>query len=165
VTSRADFRMPDIDIQKFIKTKSSWLLEHYELAKKKVKMIEQQEEAVAKLTMEEIYQLADKALMVIPERVAFYAPVVGVKFGRITIRNQVSRWGSCSSKGNLNFNCLLMLTPTDVIDYVVVHELCHRKELNHSARFWGEVERVLPNYKEPREWLKGNGSGLIQKLR
>ena len=157
--------MPDIDIQKFIKTKSSWLLEHYELAKKKVKMIEQQEEAVAKLTMEEIYQLADKALMVIPERVAFYAPVVGVKFGRITIRNQVSRWGSCSSKGNLNFNCLLMLTPTDVIDYVVVHELCHRKELNHSARFWGEVERVLPNYKEPREWLKSNGGGLIQRMR
>jgi hypothetical protein len=115
--------------------------------------------------MDEINQLADKALKVIPERVAYYAPIVGVNVGKITIRNQVSRWGSCSSKGNLNYNCLLMLTPPEVIDYVVVHELCHRRELNHSARFWDEVERVLPDYREAKEWLKNNGGALIQRMR
>ena len=74
-------------------------------------------------------------------------------YGRITIRAQRSRWGSCSSKGNLNFNCLLMLTPSEIRDYVVVHELCHRIELNHSAYFWAEVARILPDYKECRKWL------------
>lgn len=165
VLVRAPFRMPDSGIQKFIKDKSSWLEEHLELVQKKIELLEQQEKTVQKLTMEEIHQLADQALKVIPEKVAYYAPIIGVDYGKITIRNQVSRWGSCSSKGNLNFNCLLMLTPPDVIDYVVVHELCHRKELNHSSKFWGEVERVLPNYKEPREWLKSNGGGLIQRMR
>ncbi|HHY82589.1 MAG TPA: M48 family metallopeptidase [Clostridiales bacterium] len=165
VLVRAPFRMPDSDVQRFIKDKSSWLYKHLELAKKKIEMYEQQEKTAAKLTREEISQLADKALRVIPERAAFYAPAVGVKFGKITIRNQKTRWGSCSSKGNLNFNCLLMLAPPEVIDYVVVHELCHIKELNHSARFWSEVERVLPDYKEPKEWLKKNGNGLIQRMR
>ncbi|MGI6527552.1 MAG: M48 family metallopeptidase [Caldicoprobacterales bacterium] len=165
VLVRAPFCVPDSDIERFIKDKASWLDKHLELAKKKIKMIEQQEKAAAKLTTEEIQQLADKALKVIPERAAYYAPVVGVKYGKISIRNQKTRWGSCSSKGNLNFNCLLMLTPPDVIDYVVVHELCHLKEPNHSARFWSEVARVLPDYNSSKEWLKINGSGLIQRLR
>lgn len=165
VLVRAPYSMPDNDIQKFIKDKSSWLEEHMILAKDKIKMMEQQEKTIQKLTMDEINQLADKALKVIPERVAYYAPIVGVNVGKITIRNQVSRWGSCSSKGNLNYNCLLMLTPPEVIDYVVVHELCHRRELNHSARFWDEVERVLPDYREAKEWLKNNGGALIQRMR
>lgn len=100
----------------------------------------------------------------IPRRVEKYAPLVGVRVGRITIRNQVSRWGSCSAQGNLNFNCLLMLCPEEVRDYVVVHELCHRKQLNHSPAFWAEVERVLPGYKEQYRWLKENGSRLIRRL-
>ena len=95
---------------------------------------------------------------------ARFAALVGVTYGRITIRAQKSRWGSCSGKGNLNFNCLLMLCSEDVRDYVVVHELCHRKELNHSPRFWAEVEKVLPGYKVQRKWLKDNGGGLIRRL-
>ena len=165
VLVRAPSRMSKNDIQKFITEKSTWLEKHYALVNKKVEMVEQQKETVVKLTMEEIHQLADQALKVIPERVAFYAPIVGADYGKITIRNQVTRWGSCSGKGNLNFNCLLMLTPPEVIDYVVVHELCHRKELNHSAKFWNEVERVLPNYKEQKKWLKDNGGSLIQRMR
>lgn len=100
----------------------------------------------------------------LPEITAHFAPLVGVDYGRITIRAQRTRWGSCSAQGNLNFNCLLMLTPDDVIEYVVVHELCHRKEMNHSARFLAEVERVLPQYRESRRWLKEHGGGLIGRL-
>ena len=85
-------------------------------------------------------------------------------YGRITIRSQRTRWGSCSAAGNLNFNCLLMLTPGEIRDYVVVHELCHRKELNHSARFWSLVEGVLPDYRTRRQWLKDHGGSLIARL-
>lgn len=64
----------------------------------------------------------------------------------------------------MNFNCLLMKTPPEVLDYVVVHELCHRKEMNHSPRFWAEVERVLPEYKKARKWLKENGGNIIGSM-
>ena len=83
----------------------------------------------------------------IPERVRYYAPKVGVDYCSITIRCQKFRWGSCSGRGNLSFNCLLMLTPPEVIDSVVVHELCHRKEMNHSAAFYAHVLRVFPEYR------------------
>ena len=116
-----------------------------------------------KLTQEELNKLASLAKDVIPSKVAYYARIMGVTYGRITIRCQKTRWGSCSSKGNLNFNCLLMLAPPDVLDYVVVHELCHRLEMNHSAAFWKQVERVLPSYKEQRKWLKDMGGHLMQK--
>ena len=86
---------------------------------------------------------------------------MGVTYGKITIRHQKTRWGSCSGTGNLNFNCLLMLVPEQVLDYVVVHELCHRKEMNHSPRFWKEVEAIFPEYREARKWLKDHGGSLI----
>ena len=132
-------------------------------------MVEKEQAAAAaspveKLTMEEIRDLADRALRVIPERVAHFAPLVGVTYGRITIRNQRTRWGSCSSRGNLNFNCLLMLVPPKVLDYVVVHELCHRKEMNHSPRFWAEVERIIPDYKTYEKWLKTEGGRIMRRM-
>ena len=116
------------------------------------------------LSAAEIRELADRALAVIPERVAYYAPKVGVTYGRTTIRNQRTRWGSCSSKGNLNFNCLLMLTPPEALDSVVVHELCHLKEMNHSKRFYAEVLRVFPDYWKWDKWLKDNGPALIRRM-
>ncbi|MED9932452.1 MAG: M48 family metallopeptidase [Catenibacillus sp.] len=98
------------------------------------------------------------------DKILMHAPMVGVDYGRITIRNQRSRWGSCSAKGNLNFNCLLILFPGDVIDYVVVHELCHRKHMNHSAEFYAEVECVFPQYRRCKKWLRENGSLYLNRV-
>lgn len=160
VLVRAPYRMPVQEIQRFVNEKSDWIEKHIQ------KMLERQQEAEKQesLTTEQIRELAEQALEVIPKRVAYYAKILGVTYGRITIRNQKTRWGSCSGKGNLNFNCLLMLTPPEVQDYVVVHELCHRKEMNHSRRFWHEVEKVLPDYRERRKWLKENGTSIIERM-
>lgn len=117
-----------------------------------------------RFTNEEIHEMADMALKVIPERVKYYAEILGVTYGRITIRNQKTRWGSCSSKGNLNFNCLLMCAPPEVIDSVVVHELCHLKQMNHSKAFYAEVLKVFPNYYKCHDWLKENGGALIKRM-
>ena len=90
-------------------------------------------------------------------RVAYYAEKLGVSYGKITLRQQKTRWGSCSSEKNLNFNWKLILAPPEVLDYVVVHELCHLKEMNHSKAFWDEVGKVMPNYETHKLWLKENG--------
>lgn len=96
----------------------------------------------------------------IEKRVKFYASRMGVTYHRISIKDQKTRWGSCSSKGNLNFNFRLIMAPADVIDYVVVHELCHRKHMNHSELFWKAVEEVIPEYRKSKEWLKQYGAQL-----
>lgn len=96
----------------------------------------------------------------IPKRADYYAAILGVTYNTITIRDQKTRWGSCSGKGNLSFNWRLILAPPKVLDYVVVHELCHRKEMNHSPRFWALVESIMPDYQQYRKWLKENGDAL-----
>lgn len=98
-----------------------------------------------------------QAKTVIPKRVRFYAEQMGETFGNITIKNQKKRWGSCSSARNLNFNRRLIMAPQKVLDYVVVHELCHLRQMNHSKEFWKEVELVLPDYKVHKKWLEMNG--------
>ncbi len=84
--------------------------------------------------------------------------------GNDAIRSQRTKWGSCSAKGNLSFNCLLMLAPPEFLDSIVVHELCHRKEMNHSKRFYAEVLRVFPEYRKWNKWLKENGWLLTASL-
>ena len=98
-----------------------------------------------------------RAAEAIRARCSHYAPLMGVSYGTITIREQKTRWGSCSAKGNLNFNWKLVLMPPEILDYVVVHELAHRLQMNHSAAFWAEVGKILPDYRERRQWLKENG--------
>ena len=159
VTVRAPRSASEKDIEEILKRKEAWISKHIEKIKKTKERFEA--EPTEKLTREKVIALAEEALKVIPARVEYFARVIGVTYGKITIRNQKTRWGSCSSKGNLNFNCLLMLAPPEVLDYVVVHELCHRKQMNHSKAFWSEVEKVLPDYKEARKWLKEEGSQMI----
>lgn len=159
VTVRAPRSASEKDIEEILKKKEAWISKHIEKIKKTKERLEA--ESTEKLTREKVIALAEEALKVIPERVEYFAKVIGVTYGKITVRNQKTRCGSCSSKGNLNFNCLLMLAPPEVLDYVVVHELCHRKQMNHSKAFWLEVEKVLPDYKEVRKWLKEEGSQMI----
>lgn len=161
IVVRAPRRVSQREIDNFVKEKEPWINKH-------LKQIRERNEIneitpIDYLSEKEIKELGDKALEFIPERVRYFAGIIGVSYGRITIRNQKTRWGSCSSKGNLNFNCLLMLTPPEVIDYVIVHELCHRKEMNHSRAFWNEVGRVLPNYKECEKFLKREGVQIMRR--
>ena len=154
---RAPYFVKDKEIDAFVTQHRRWIEKHL------IKMQEQtrRAEAVVPFSEKELRELAALAKKVIPERVKYYAPLVGVTYGRITIRRQKTRWGSCSAKGDLNFNCLLMLAPPEVLDSVVVHELCHRKEMNHSKRFYDEVLRVCPDYWSCRRWLKEHGELLL----
>ncbi len=150
------------EIEAFVRKNSDWLKKHLAMVEKQ--KAEEAANPVVPLTMDEIRSLADRAMRIIPERTAYFAPLVGVTYGRITIRNQKTRWGSCSARGNLNFNCLLMLAPPEVLDYVIVHELCHRKEMNHSPRFWAQVASVIPDYKIREKWLKTEGTKLMRRM-
>jgi len=154
---RAPLRTPDAEIRRILESKRDWI-------EKTLAKVNSRAQA-PKLSRGEVEELADRALKEIPPRVKAWADKVGVTYGRITIRNQKTRWGSCSAQGNLNFNCALMLCPEAVTDYVIVHELCHRKELNHSARFWALVEQVMPDYKQRRRWLKTEGQAIINRLK
>lgn len=96
-----------------------------------------------------------QAGIVVTARVEHYRKELGEEVGEIRMKDVRSRWGSCSSRRNLNFNWRLVMAPPEVLDYVVVHELCHLKEMNHSPAFWKLVEGILPDYRKQREWLKG----------
>ena len=101
-----------------------------------------------------------QARTVIAERLAHWNRHYGFTFGCVRIKEQKSRWGSCSRQGNLNFNWRLLLAPLSVLDYVVIHELAHLKELNHSPRFWAIVAQMCPDYAAKRKWLRQHGRDL-----
>ena len=157
---RAPLRMTEKEISDFVQKNAAWLQKQLAEAEERRRRLE----SVGLLTQEELESLAHQAAELLPERVRYFAEQVGVTYGRITVRSQKSKWGSCSSKGNLNFNCLLVLAPPEVLDSVVVHELCHRKEMNHSPAFYAEVLRVLPDYHKHDQWLKKNGPVLIKRM-
>ena len=157
---RAPLGMPKGEIEAFLKEKAQWIETHR--AKVLAEYAQGQE---APLGEEEILTLAEQMRQGLPEKLNRHAASMGVTFGRVTIRCQQTRWGSCSSRGNLNFNCLLMLAPEEVLDYVVVHELAHRKQMNHSALFWQEVARECPDYKKSLRWLKDRGGALLSRAR
>ena len=153
---RAPLRTPQYRIMEFLKEKEHWIDLHLEKMRQRQEGGADQPSKVP-VSEQEIRELTELAKQVIPQRVAFFAGQMDVTYGRITIRNQKTRWGSCSQAGNLNFNCHLAEMPDEILDYVVVHELCHRKQMNHSRLFWAEVEKVLPDYQIRRKWLKENG--------
>jgi predicted metal-dependent hydrolase len=97
--------------------------------------------------------LAEKRL---GEKTVRLARVIGVNPASVTVKNYKSRWGSCSTKGDISYNWRIILAPHSIVDYVVVHELCHMLEHNHSSKYWNHVERHIPNWRECRKWLKHN---------
>ena len=152
---RCPRRMTVKEIEDFLEAKQFWIENHLS---KRTHCSE------CPFTKSEMEQLRMQARELVETRVGYYMPILGVRVNQISIRAQKTRWGSCSSKGNLNFNCLLALAPPEVLDYVVVHELCHLKQLNHSKQFWEEVERILPDYRVSKRWLKEEGSALIYRI-
>lgn len=159
IVVRAPIAMSDAEIRAFLDSKSVWIEKHIALAKNK-------KTADAHcFSSDELRKLAEKLKPTLLRSVGRYAEIIGVNYGRITIRAQRTRWGSCSQKGNLNFNCLLSLAPSEVLDYVVVHELCHLRHMDHSKEFWADVMKYCPEYKSAKAWLKTDGSALIDRIK
>ncbi len=156
VIVRAPRSMSDGAIADFVVRHADWIRKKLATSQKKP--------SGPIITEEGMRLLSERARAIIPPRVAYYASLIGVDYNRVTIRHQKTKWGSCSGKKNLNFNCLLLLTPTEVMDSVIIHELCHLKYMNHSKEFYNEVLRVCPNYKQYDRWLKQNGGGIIRRL-
>lgn len=145
---RAPRLMPLFLIKNFIKKKQNWIIKKQNLIKKRNKNIESIK--VSSISKEE-------ALEKITKKVKHYSSLSGFKYKNIKITSAQKRWGSCTFQNNLNFPKKLALAPDKIIDYVVIHELCHIKEKNHSSKFWQEVAQIMPDYKIYRHWLKQNG--------
>ena len=158
VIARAPLRMPKDRILYFLSEKASWIRMQQGKMQERENMRQQ---ARIHLDAAQEKELRERAKSVLAQRTAYFARQVGVTYGRITVRDQKTRWGSCSQTGNLNFNFRLILAPLEVLDYVVVHELCHRRQMNHSAQFWQEVAQVLPDYRKRKAWLTENGWRLM----
>ena len=142
------------EVEEFLREKRDWIIKQIN----RTKVTSQQAAQMGILSDKEIRKLKRDAKKIIPERVEYYAKLSGITYNRIFIRLQKSRWGSCSVEGNLNFNALLALMPLEVLDSVVVHELCHRRHMDHSNAFYDEVLKIFPDYKKWDKWLKENGA-------
>lgn len=148
---KAPLQMSEREINRFIQRKQFWI---YKQAKRQLVNLEKK----TLRSEEELQQLREQARVVLTAKTKAYAQQLGVCFQRIRIGNQRTRWGSCSSLGTISYNWKLILMPDEIIDYVVVHELCHRIEMNHSPKFWQLVAGILPDYALRREWLKQHGN-------
>ena len=157
VTVRAPHTMPDSTIHRFLSQKESWILEH--LSHTATEPAQPQAENPPLSEFRRSYYM-ESARKIFKRKTAAYARKMGVTYGRITIREQKTRWGSCSSAGNLNYNWRLIFAPEEIVDYIVVHELAHRLEMNHSKAFYNIVESVLPDYRKAQKWLRENGGSL-----
>lgn len=161
VTVRAPRRCSRAVLDEFVAEKREWITRKQEELRERAALRQEKEEEQPRLSEAEYQRYRELAGRVIARRAEDYARQMQVTYKRITIRDQKTRWGSCSVKGNLNFNWRLILAPEEVLDYVVVHELAHLKEMNHSGRFWKQVETVMPDFAKHRLWLKQNGDMLM----
>lgn len=160
VIVKAPYGMSKAGVISFLNEKKSWILKQIE---KKRKIAEKVQE-LGTLSEDDIKKLRKQAKDYIPARVQYYAERWGFSYNKVFIKVMKTRWGSCSSARNLNFNCLLMMMPWEVIDSVIVHELCHLKYMNHSRDFYKEVYKICPEYNRWDRWIKDNGGALIAML-
>ena len=151
VLARIPTRVSDRELKAFVENHRSWILEKTEV------MAEREEKRKSTpAPPPELLSKTDrmKIQLKIGKRVRHYCEAMGVTVGYVTVKNQKTRWGSCSAKGNVNFNYQLAFLPDELLDYVVIHELAHRRHMDHSRAFWAEVEKYCPDYLERREELK-----------
>ena len=160
ITVRVPMRTSEKAISHLLIEKRLWIITKY------LEIQEQQKNRpvsdltdIQRAALEQRYIVAAKDYF--PKRITYFVQFTGGSYSRITIRDQKTRWGSCSAKGTLSFNWRLMLAPPTILDYVVVHELCHLTYMNHSAAFWKKVESVYPDYRTARKWLKDHGHELV----
>lgn len=139
-------------IEKFILQKSQWIMEKIEYFKSISGVV-----FVRKGSKREYTECKERALTLAEERLEYFNTFYNFKYNKVNIKNQKTRWGSCSGKGNLNFNYKIALLPPHLADYIIVHELCHLKEFNHSRKFWALVAETIPDYIELRKELKKSG--------
>lgn len=145
------FDLKESVVEKFIREKSEWLFS-------KIAFFEQfKGQAIARYSHEEYLKHKDAAYRLAVERVNYFNKKFKFTFNQINIKNQKTRWGSCSKKGNLNFNYKIALLPQRLSDYIITHELCHLREFNHSRKFWSLVEKSIPDYLMIRSELKKSG--------
>ena len=161
VALRTPYSVSRAQAERFIEEHKEWIIRKKKEMERRAAEREEKRKNMPQWSEEDYRSCRLEAEKALGERTAFFAKVMGIDYGRITVRNQKTRWGSCSAKGNLNFNWRLILAPGEVLDYVVVHELAHRREMNHSERFWRLVENILPDYQRQRRWLKENGETLM----
>lgn len=115
--------------------------------------------------LDEIKALKARALTILPDRLNYYAELLGVSYSKLSVKPMLSRWGSCSAQQSISINCLLMLAPDEVIDYILVHELSHVKHMNHSRAFYAFIDAHFPHRKQCEKWLKSEGVILISRVR
>lgn len=147
VTIRAPQGTSEMKIQKVVNEHIQWI--EKQLERQKMKRLKD-----VALTDLQIAELKKNAKLVLKQKTEYYSKIMGIKYGRITITSAKTRFGSCSSKGNISYSWRLMLYPEAAVDYVVVHELAHIRQMNHSAAFYKIVESVFPDYKARRQLLK-----------
>ena len=165
LTVKAPFSASRRDVEAFLRKRPHWVLAHYDAMQEKMEKLSQQNgnshlSESQKEALEKRYR--NLARECITRRASYYAAQLGVTYSSIRIAEQKTRWGSCSSRGTLSFHWRLVLAPPAVMDYVVVHEVCHLIHMDHSPDFWAEVESLMPDYKVYKTWLKKNGLVLSQ---
>ena len=149
VVVRAPKRCPQREITRFVESHVGWIESHLERQRQR-----QQKRAAREVTPEQEQALRRAAAEIIPQRVACYAPLVGVTPAGVKITSARTRFGSCSGKNSLCFSWRLMQYPPEAVDYVVVHELCHIRHHDHSRDFWNSVAAVMPDYRQRQALLK-----------
>ena len=160
VIVRAPLRTSHGEIDEFLFQHKDWIEAHIR------KALEEREkaESLGTFSEEELKAIVKEAHRTIPLRVEEIARTMGITYNKLSLRKQKTRWGSCNGKGNISLNCLLVKVPREVMDYVIIHELSHRKHMIHSKAFWNFVEKYDPAYREHRMWLRKEGRYLIEML-
>lgn len=160
VRLRIPYQYPEKMALEFLERKRPWLFQAVEKVNQRQKKRKEAQAACPEITEAEEQAYRRQAKAILTQKADVYAKRMGVTYEKLMVKDQKTRWGSCSAKGNLNFNWRIVLAPEPVTDYVVIHELAHRIHMNHSAAFYQTIEAIMPDYRRQEQWLKENRDSL-----